>query len=512
MRSYAAPALVLVLLAQSSAIAQDPRQQLDAAIAAMGGSQALADLYPIRIEAVGHGYALEQSERPEGPWLVAYRQREETRDASRRRLVRQIQTRSWSFPAWSPATSLVVEDGVAARRAGDRWMPGLPMDVSGADDAFDLAPERLLLTARDARDLRTAANSTLHGVANHAVAFTWRGKALTLHLNAHTHLPTMLEIAGDDDRFGVWGDVVERRWYSFWALEPGGVWYPRQTTVEWNGQPFSDETVLSFTPRATDAAFPAIPDDIRAAFSKGPAGPAGLASLRLDASKAMDVAEHVVMLPGNWNVVLVRQPDGIAVIEAPISSAYSAEVIAYAEARFPGQHVKALVTTSDAWPHIGGVREYLARGVPVYRLDLNAGILERLASARRVTTPDALARQPRTPRWHTVSGRTAIGSGPSRIELLPVRGELGERMLHAWLPGAKLLYASDMIQRTRSGEFFWVGLLAEVESVVRREGLTDIERAMAMHQTPIAWTEVTAAVAALRRNDRSQPIAGRSPD
>jgi hypothetical protein len=30
--------------------------------------------------------------------------------------------------------------------------------------------------------------------------------------------------------------------------------------------------------------------------------------------------------------------------------------------RYPGVKVKAVVTTSDAWPHLGGVREYVARG------------------------------------------------------------------------------------------------------------------------------------------------------
>ena len=67
-----------------------------------------------------------------------------------------------------------------------------------------------------------------------------------------------------------------------------------------------------------------------------------------------------MQLPGAFNVALVRQPDGVVVIEATTSGPYSAAVIAAAEKRFPGAKIKAVVTTSDAWPHVGGIREYVS--------------------------------------------------------------------------------------------------------------------------------------------------------
>jgi hypothetical protein len=38
----------------------------------------------------------------------------------------------------------------------------------------------------------------------------------------------------------------------------------------------------------------------------------------------------------------------------------------------PGKRVKAVITTSTAYPHFGGLREYVARGIPVYAADVNA--------------------------------------------------------------------------------------------------------------------------------------------
>lgn len=42
------------------------------AIEKMGGEEKLRSLQSVQIERIGHSYSIEQSERPEGPWLVNY--------------------------------------------------------------------------------------------------------------------------------------------------------------------------------------------------------------------------------------------------------------------------------------------------------------------------------------------------------------------------------------------------------------------------------------------------------
>jgi hypothetical protein len=193
-------------------------------------------------------------------------------------------------------------------------------------------------------------------------------------------------------------------------------------------------------------------------------------------------------------VTLVRQSDGVVIIEAPISSGYSAKVLAEVERRFPGVPVKAVVTTSDAWPHLGGVREYAARGIPVYALDVNRPILERLLAAPRRFHPDALERAPRKATFRIVSKKTLLGEGANRLELYPIRTETGERMMMVYFPEHRLLYGSDLVQKMRDGSFFMPQYLSELMSAVGRERLT-VDKVFAMHMTPVAWTEVTAAVA-----------------
>ncbi|MEZ5318059.1 MAG: MBL fold metallo-hydrolase [Vicinamibacterales bacterium] len=491
-----------------SAQARPPASDLlDAAIEAQGGRARLESVQSVRLDLMGHAFALEQSERPEGPWLTIYRQRVETRDHAQGRRRVETQQRFWSSPRWSATVSSVVAGGVSASTNGQRWAPGRASDVDDARRALALAPEKLLLTARAATDVKTLAGASLHGVPQDVIGFSAEGLRCRLYLDGYTHLPTMLEYVRDD-AFGIWGDVTERRWFGYWTLEAGGLLFPRQTSVEWNGVPYTDDTAHAVTVDAPvdDASF-VIPDEVADAFEAARGRPSGMASLTLDESRAIEIAPWLVQMPGGFNVALVRQPDGIVVIEGTTSSAYSASVIAAATKRFPGLPIKAVVTTSDAWPHIGGVREYVARGVPVHALDLNVAILSRLVEAPHAQSPDTLETAPRKPEFRPVSRPTTLGSGETRMELIPVRGEMGERMMLIWFPGLDVLYSSDLIQHSGPGPdapFFMPEMLMEVATAVHREQLTP-SRVFGMHLTPTPWTAITAAIdAARRKNDTEE--------
>ena len=476
----------------------DPRALVAQGIRAMGGQARLAALSSVRIDAMGIEYHLEQSERPEGPWLTSYTQRTELRDHARGRVRQQIQTRNWSRPAWSPASSpVLVSDGTAiARQFGERWLPGGVADRLDVADTLELSSERLLLTALAAPDLRAVAGRTLQGTPNDAVAFTWRSRPVTLFLNRWTKMPTLLELVRPD-QWGVWGDVTERRWFSWWDLQKG-VWIARQVTTEWNGYPYRDLSLLSVTvdDPVDDKDF-TIPEETARAFADAVAKPVPSRTPAIDDAKLIELAPGVVQVPSGYNILFVKQPDGLVVIEATTSSEFSKAVIATAGKKFPGVPIKAVVTTSDAWPHIGGIREYVARRIPVYALDLNVPILDRLIRAPRTTAPDALATAPVAPVWKPVASRTTIGSGDTRIELVPVRGEIGERMMLALMPGLKIGYTSDLVQRARAGGFFMPGMLAEVTRAIERERLDPPERIVGMHLAPTPYQEIVDAVAAV---------------
>jgi hypothetical protein len=472
-----------------------PRAVVTRAIEAVGGEAGLKGITALQIEAIGHDYFIDQSERPEGPHIVRYLQTSEKRDVAGGRSRIETQQRFMQVPEWGGAgVATIVDADTAAMARGDQVRPAGRQALDEGRERIELAPERVLLTALAAPDLAAAPDVRVHGITQRVVTFGWRGQRARLLIDSGDFVPTALEMSSEDI-FGIWGTVKQTTYYSLWTLIPGGVRYPLQVDRDWNGVSKSSATIMKIdvNPAFDDKTF-AIADEVKKAFAAAPTV-SRFAALKIDPDKQrVEIAPGIVQYGGNWNVGVVQQPDGLVIIEAPVGSHYSAQVLDEVAKRYPGVRVKAMITTSDAWPHLGGVREYVARGIPVYALDLNKPILDRLLAANYGAKPDALAQKPRPARFTWVPGKTVIGAGDARMELYPIRGENGERMMAAYFPALKLLYTSDEIQRQGRGGFFMPELLLEVRDLIQRERL-EVDRVFGFHIGSIPWTEIDAAIA-----------------
>jgi hypothetical protein len=192
----------------------------------------------------------------------------------------------------------------------------------------------------------------------------------------------------------------------------------------------------------------------------------------------------------------VKQSDGIVILEAPISSFYTQAVIEEARKRNPGMPLKAVLSTSDSWPHFGGVRYAVAQSLPVYILDLNQSLLEKMINAPHTLDPDALedSKNSRVPHWRIVSEKEEVGSGENRMELYPLRGASTERQYMVYFPEFRLLYASDTLVVHDDGTLYDPQLMHEVIQAVERANLK-VDTVFAMHQGPVPWSQVVALVA-----------------
>ena len=463
-------------------------RMIASALDAMGGAGRIGAIKTIHLEAKGRRNALEQSERPEGPWIPEYQTVVEDRDVANGRLAR---TTASAFATYEWSQTIVVSGGVVAAKSGGRVSPYPP----GADEWLALAPERLFSTAQTATDLAVAPDCFVQGVAHRVLAFTWHGHPVRVYLNASTLLPSIVETTRPlaYDYFSVWGDVTTRTAYSLWLLGSDGIRYPMQWDVEQNGTP---SWSLSFTKVSFDAAIGsdafAIPDDVSAAFKTRASAAPGDVPLGGPDRPATEVVPGVIQIQGGFNVAIVKQDDGLVILEAPVSSAYSAKVIDEALRRYPDAVVKGVITTSDAWPHLGGVREYVSRGVPVFALDVNRPILERLLAAPFATYPDALARRQRNADFRIVSSPTTIGSGANRMVLYPIRSEAGERQMMVYFPEHRLLYASDLAQPEQSGAWI-VEYYDELKHAAARERI-QVETVFAMHMSPTPWQKLISVL------------------
>lgn len=479
---------------------------------AQGGERVLRSLTNVQWQASGYRNELEQSERPEGPYIVQMNEISEIHDIQGHRY--RFEQTSSLYPVARFTTVTLVADQVAMRTTPTSSPSGPPMQaaqpgtlqqVQAADERMALSPERLLLTAFDAPDLHSRPDASLQGVLQNVVSFTLDGSPVAVYLNGYTHLPTAVDYSGPLAHAGFWnylGDATMRIYFSFWWLAKGGIHMPLQWNIEENGLQDSMFVIrkLQLDGPLNDADL-SIPSDVRAKYHPDSAT-SDLESrpLGIPGQTAHELEPGIVLIPGTWNTTFIRQPDGIVVLEAPISSGYSAKVISEAKRRFPGVPVKAVITTSDSWPHLAGIREYVAEGVPIYALDLNRTILERVISGKRVTKPDELGRKPRKPIFHFVSDKTVLGEGENRIELYPLRGETSERQMMVYFPEHHLLYGSDPFQQQDDGSYFYPQTVTELLDAVHREKLRP-ERFFMMHIGPTPWTDLQSAVDAAEKTN-----------
>jgi hypothetical protein len=479
------------------------------ALDAMGGEQKLRNMETIIFKAIGHRNMLEQSERPEGPYVVEYEEISEARDFKTNSLRRSIRGKVLTQPKFETVTTVSGEASTISY--GGQPGPGTPGEVFEADEELALGPERILLTALSASNLRAEDDTVLQSVPHHVIAFSWRTSPVRVFLNAETGLPTAVEWVSANPYssfWRTWGDVTTRVYYSFWWLAAEGIHYPLQWDIVKNGM--ADHTWAIDTIEI-NASLPAdtflISDTDRIAYKKNSVVTGQVLRSNLDQRPLAQGTEFypgIVQFPGAMNTALVLQPDGIVVLEAPISAAYSQRVLKEAERRFPGAPVKAVISTSDSWPHFSGLREYVARGIPVYILDLNRPILERFLASPRTFFPDNFAKTPRKPDFRIVSAKTVIGEGPNRLEIYPLRGETSERQLMVYFPGHQLLYGSDPFQKLDDRSYFNAQTVSEVVHAVEREHLS-VEKFFMMHMGITPWGELPRVIEKTESSAKSKP-------
>jgi hypothetical protein len=147
------------------------------------------------------------------------------------------------------------------------------------------------------------------------------------------------------------------------------------------------------------------------------------------------------------------------------------------------------------------MREYVARDIPIYALDLNVPILTRLFAAKYVSTPDALAKNPKRPTLRVVSGKTTVGSGTNRLVIYPLRTATGERQMMVYWPAYQLLYTSDLFTISQAFVFL-PQQVGEAVEAVGREHLA-VTTAFGMHYDALPWTKVVESSAPPQRGPAS---------
>jgi len=135
----------------------------------------------------------------------------------------------------------------------------------------------------------------------------------------------------------------------------------------------------------------------------------------------------------------------VVIIEGPTGDERSMATIAEAKRMFPNKPVKYLVNTHHHSDHSGGIRAYVAEGIPIITHESHKRYYEQeIFRNPHTLNPDRLARMPRAPIIETVKDKRVLTDGNMTLELYLMRGNLhAEGLLMAYIPNQKLLIQAD---------------------------------------------------------------------
>lgn len=485
-----------VALAFATTLPADPREIIKRSIAALNVGHDLPSITSVKCSALLISRDTQQNDYPDAPRYATVEHAVITDDLAGGRLL----TQATSINGESYANTLLTADLMQREMLstnGSWTLVGTAAPPSWqTQDAL-----RTLALAQAAADLRLEHPATLHDHMQNVVSFHNKKYLVKVYFDTLTSLPSAIEATVEysgastqDSALNVWGDVRERTEFLDWRPVEG-LRLPFQRDEFRN-----DELYLTVRLSEAHVNVPLVATafEIQAAARHDAAQRIGVHSLPLGHSimdapnpnhPISEIAPGVVQIPGSWYSTLVRQPDGLVVIDAPISAEYSQKVLAEAQRRFPGVPVKALITSTSFLPHVAGIREYAARGIPIYVRDHNVALVRRLLASRHTLVPDDLERDRKTPIIRAVSDRTVIGSGHNSVLVMPIRWGT-EDMLMTYLPGAHLLHTGAMVQPLGiDGALLYPESLLEIKDSVRDEKL-QVDTIIGVHLSPTPWHTV----------------------
>lgn len=407
----------------------DAKSAIDAAVAAMG----TAALQSVQYSGTGSFYATGQAYEPGGPWprytlkkhttLVNY-----TAPAMRQELTRiddEKPPRGGGVGGYNPTTF----------QGGIRPAPGDMVENQNTDGHTEVGAVRMWLTPHGflkgaGANATTTKVSSDHG--KKVVTFTAFGKYnVKGTINAQNlveHVETLVDVpyTGDTLVEGVYAEYKDF----------GGVKFPMHIVMKEGGYPTLDLTVADVQPNSQAAL------GVQAQGGGQGAG-AGAAQGERQAEK---IADGVwALTPRGEGSILVEFKDYVVIIEGPGNDAYTMATLAQVKKMDPDKPVKYVVNTHHHADHAGGLRAYVAEGIPIITHESHKKYYEeQIFKNPHTINPDRLARAPRAPILETVKDKRVLTDGDTSVELYLLPNHLHAiGLLVAYLPKQKLLIQAD---------------------------------------------------------------------
>jgi glyoxylase-like metal-dependent hydrolase (beta-lactamase superfamily II) len=282
----------------------------------------------------------------------------------------------------------------------------------------------------------------------------------------------------------VLGDTpIEFRYSEYRDFD--GLWFPVFIERRVAGQPWYKLTVSDV--RINTAQ----PFDVPAEIVANPAP----STARIEVS---ELAPGVLLFGGgSHNSLVIEQGKGLLVIEAPLGEERSLAILAEIRARFGARRILGVINTHTHFDHAGGLRTFVAAGIPVITHQRNAAYYEEAWKRPRTLNPDRLAKSPRRAHFRTFTDKLLLDDADRPVEVHAITGSgHNDAFALVYLPKQRLLVEADAWTPTPAGAKppasvnpLWINLYENV----RRLGL-DVQTIAPLHGVAQSFEALRQAI------------------
>jgi len=460
--------------------AQNPKDFLEKRLADLGG-QKIAELNFIERHYNGHKHWIEQSENFNGPFITSYEEVDEVYSLKEDKLSQTLKAKQFQFP--KPIESkIIINNELGDMVFGETTYP---IPKSYKDEIIGIInydPYKLILMAKNSESLDLQTNINRDGDQFDVISFKEDGLETKLFFSTingllkKSEIETVLTYENFFSPFGNFKTTVN---YSLYGLFEGGYRYPMQFDVYRLGKKWRSLTIdkIDFMKRTNKEVFTATrpgPNMSKVTNQKG------------NFKFVTEVEKNIYALKGQWYVHWVLDKNDIFIIESPISSSYSKSIIEHLKSNYPDKTIKGVIVASDAFPHVAGIRQYVASGISIYTHKNNQELLQTIISSKHLSNPDDLSKNDINPKFVFLEDKIKL---TDMFSLYPVNGSGGANMLVVHDEDIQWLYTADLVQRLPDNTFFMPQYLSEVNGVVIKNNLA-VKSISGMHLDKTDWGAV----------------------
>jgi hypothetical protein len=275
----------------------------------------------------------------------------------------------------------------------------------------------------------------------------------------------------------LWGDVLAEYLWSIWTPIKG-----TQAIAPQFAYRIADGEVDT---QRSYSSFALVPRDSVVGFSI-PENATAAPVMSFNDADTVRIGDNTFLLTTRaYTNVVTLERDTVFIIDAQTSAERARGDSVWIGKLFPGKHPLVLVVTDLAWPHISGVRYWVANGVPVISHPASRDFLKKVVDHKWTLKPDLLEQRRAKVKFNFKAVDTKLDLAGGAVKLRPIDGVTSEGALMAFLPRTRFLYSGDYIQPGSPASFS--GQYArEVLAAVQRAGFSP-ERFAAMHVGLTEW-------------------------